>query len=222
MTTNAMVLCDGGLASLVALAMAAEETVAVGKAGSESSPISAVGAVRARCWEPTHGVQTAAVELQTKAMGVPIVGGSLAPLPVDADPSRGESATNELVTVAYYALRTGCSRLVWPVHVDRAVGDREALDHAAEACDRALLVSRLVLLDAAGADVPEVTIALPMVDYEDDQLAELAIDLAVPLHTLWWWDTACAHERAEYERQRWLPTLRAAGYAMPEKATAGR
>ncbi len=217
-----MVLCDGGLASLVALAMAAEETVAVGKAGAEARPVSAVGAVRARCWEPTREAQLAAVELQTQALGVPIVGGSLAPLPSDADPSRGESATNELVTAAYYALRTGCSKLVWPVHVDRAIGDREALDYAAEACDRALLVSRLVLLDAAGAEVPEVTIALPMVDYEDDQLAELALDLAVPLHTLWWWETALTHERAVYERQRWMPALRAAGYAMPAKAVAGR
>ncbi len=217
MAHKVMVICDGGLASLVALAIAAEETVAVGSVNDtnqDSRRVDGVAAVRSRSWQSTCEAQMRAVELQTQALGVPLVGGVLSPIADDADPSRGESATMELVNAAYFALRGGCSKLVWPIQVDRGQGEREAFDQAAEVCDRALLVSRLVLLDAVGAEVPEVTITTPMVDLDDDQVAEMAVDLAVPMPTLWWWSSKLAGERASYERTRWLAALEAAGCSM--------
>lgn len=214
-----MVLCDGGLASLVALAMAAEETVAVGSPrvdtqSGDPKRVEAVAAVRSRAWVASHDAQMRAVETQAQALGVPLVGGMLAPLADDADPSRGESATMELVSAAYYALRSGCSKLIWPIQIDRALGEREAFDQAAEVCDRALLVSRLVQLDAAGAEIPEVTITTPMVDLDDEQVAEMAVDLSVAMPTLWWWSSEGVGERASYERERWMAALRAAGCSM--------
>lgn len=237
MATKVMVLSDGGLASLVAAAIAAEEIVVVGKPAAAStvpaspgapaplaepssasfmatgaSRIESVTVMRSRGRASTDAAQASAVAEQCRWLGVELVGRGLPPVGDDADPTRGESATIELVAAAYAALRAGCSRLIWPVQVDRAAGDREALDHAAEACDRALLVSRLLLLDAAGAPVPEVNILTPLVDLEDDQVAELALDLAIPVQSVWWWGSQVRGEQADYERQRWTTALEAVGW----------
>ncbi len=220
MSGNAMVLNDGGLAALIALAIASEETVAAGAAAERRdarapSPSQShfVAVVRGRYWSRAAELQERAVQAQAQVFGIEIAGGQLPPIEPPGDPSRGEAATQMLATAAYFALRSGCSRLIWPVHVDRRQGEEVALELAAQACDRALLMSRLTLLDASDAEVPEVTIETPLIDYEDEQLAELAVDLAIPAHTLWWWGLEDEAGLAAAESQRWLPLLHTAGLA---------
>ncbi|MBY0263563.1 MAG: hypothetical protein K2Q20_14550 [Phycisphaerales bacterium] len=198
-----LVLIDGDLASLVACAMAREQSALAD--GPKPSPVLGLPfpvmldadplrqrAIRAQA-------QTYAIELAVPPS-----------LDLGAFHERGEREALELVAASYEAIRRGCTRIIWPVCA--AAGDSLDLDRIAQAADRALLAGRLVGLDAVLHASPGLTIETPLVDLTDRQLADLAMDMDVPIEACWWWGgetDAIAHQ----QQARWMSSLAAVGWS---------
>jgi hypothetical protein len=90
---------------------------------------------------------------------------------------------------------------------------------------RARLVSRLVELDGpAGASF---SFLFPYADLTDRQLADLVLDMDLPLWTCWWWGPgrgprgAAGADLARMQYERWDRLLKEAGWmhGMPGPAT---
>jgi len=130
----------------------------------------------------------------------------------DVTESAGLIDTLALLAAVEVAGKCGCRRVVWPVQF---ASDHDTLpgqlERIAAAIDRALLVSRLSLLD--GPD--EIAIETPLVDLTDGQAADLVVDLDAPAYLCWWWRRLSepnAEAEAAPERRRWLTALREAGW----------
>ena len=95
-----------------------------------------------------------------------------------------------------------------------AAADSLDLDRIAQAADRALLAGRLAGLDATLHASPGVQVETPLLDLTDGQLADLAMDMDVPLETCWWWGGDTGHDaQAHQARARWRSSLAAVGYS---------
>ncbi|GJM19789.1 MAG: hypothetical protein DHS20C14_20020 [Phycisphaeraceae bacterium] len=228
--TKTLVISDGSLASLIATAIVSEEA-ASGNARSAADLGGIVWGVPANLAAPGPfwDVCDRAAGRQADVYGLgylPPEGGfrarveALGGLPAGA----GESLT--LVEAAYTAALHECPRVIWATQAPAAddSGDPD-LDLVARAVDRALLASRLVGLDADRpewpAAVPEVRIETPFVDLRDDELADLARDMRVPVETCWWWGGAQGTPGAADEHARWTPLVgapRAGQTAEPKPA----
>jgi len=148
---------------------------------------------------------------------------------VDADPwravpdelERGEASgaclDAMLRRAGWIARRLGCARVAWDACPGSAAGrggeviDPRAtpdLDAVGATLDRALLVARLVNLDA-GAGV--IRIDAPLADLTDWQLADLAADLEAPIDRVWWWRGE--HPTGASARARWMAALGEVGWA---------
>lgn len=188
--SDAIVLCDGSLSGLVALAIEAER--------ADSAPLVLAGDPTGAITGPEVERAHAAVRAQAAIFDASVVEGAFVlGGPGGADQSRA------LLAAAHVASAAGRRRLVWGVQFPFA-GSEPDLDLVAGTVDRCLLVSRLASLDLwgdASARVPEVRIETPLVDLSDEQLADLATDLRVPWQTLWWLKAQGA--RADAERARW-------------------
>jgi len=123
---------------------------------------------------------------------------------LNAGRTTGSAGETRLLLVATQtAAQNGCRALIWGAQRG-GTNPTERVAEIALAADRALLVERLVSLD-----LPEespLTIETPVLDLADDQLAELAIDLAVPFESLGWWGGDGP------EAARWTEAFRTAGW----------
>jgi len=79
-----------------------------------------------------------------------------------------------LFRASLVALERHCTRIIWPVHTTPADG----LAAAARAFDRGLMIRELLSLDAP--DSPPA-FEMPLLELSDEAVADLAIDLGVPL-----------------------------------------
>ncbi len=107
--------------------------------------------------------------------------------------SIGAIQSRMLLEAGQIALRAGIRRVVWPVRVMRPEMDVQMntqmdglVDQIAQAIDRAVLASRLASLDAGEDTAVDVVIETPFVDLSNEQMLDLAGDLAIPLETCWW------------------------------------
>jgi hypothetical protein len=199
MTNNAagapcLVLSDGSLPALVAIAHAAE-AAAMDRAGR---PLVATFA-------PGHDPELLAaaqraVQAQAEGYGLEVT----RPLPTLPATPAGLSDTRLLLDACALAAGRGVRRVIWPVALAGSPAEDFALDAVAAALDRALLVGRLANLDieSAGGPAGGVRIETPFADLQDDQLADLAADMAVPIRSCWWASTR-AHPLAQAEAERW-------------------
>jgi len=123
--------------------------------------------------------------------------------------------TQVLVSAAYAAISMGVGRIVWPKHFHSDTTTLASqLEQIACAVDRALLISRLIHLDSTTTHVfaadtgkddvqdmdraDHIDIATPFVDLTSEQLAELAVDMHVPIYLAWWMlnkSPSASHER---------------------------
>lgn len=221
-SSRTLIVSDGGIASLVACAVAKETAAIDGRmqAGTCILPCSRIwgGAMSSpnlrqkatllqaevfgyECWEPLTGV-TAGAE----------------PLPGTLEVRERE--TLELLAAAELAVRKGCDTVVWPVQCVGPSPDRDEdgldLDWIARAADKAVLVSRLVATDADAHHKPGIRIETPYLDVTDHQLADLAAEMELPMRTCWWWSiTRRDGEQAMAERERWLRALAFVGWHAP-------
>lgn len=164
---------------------------------------------------PGHPAAGAAIRAHLELLGAELIG---------ALPPADLSTT--LLAGARIAAAAGAAQLIWPVAVNAD------LDRMCREADRALLISRLITLEpelspAAGAGRFEVQ--APLLDLSDAQVAELAIDLDVPVWRCWWWpvvggagaprppaDSPLEGEALTAARalaKRWTAALRAVGWA---------
>jgi len=183
---RALVISDGSVAGLVASAIASEEMVRRENLGVQETPI--VLLVPGPGVE--RGLAAQAVARQCEAYGLVnaerlgaedrgAVGGS--------DIGEGLRRSGVLLRAGAVALANGCRRVIWPVQDgEETPGEPARVGQVARELDRALLAGRLVSLEAEDAGLPEVTFETPFVDLSDEQLADLAVDLSVPLEMCWW------------------------------------
>ncbi|MEM1185186.1 MAG: hypothetical protein AAGI53_09315 [Planctomycetota bacterium] len=194
-TPPALVLSDGSLEGLVAAAMAVE------RAGLPTDRHAYLWVVPGR-FEGADMVRETAAAAAERQRTLLKLGAVSARVPASAA-STGEFDSALLLRAGAIAGELGLRRVIWPARagVDRATGGVEVHD-AARIVDRALLVTRLTELDADG---PGVTIETPLVDLEDDQVADLAADLGAPMDAVWWAVNLDSKpgELARRERDRW-------------------
>lgn len=196
MRERRLIISDGGLPALVACAIAAEEAaLAEGGDAPIVLPVPPPGG---------REVQDEALRRQCERLRL-----SLLPpvLPALAS-SDAEGETRDLLAATYGAARAGAAVVLWPVTAWK--GDAIDMDRLAQIADRALLVGRLVALDASVHGVPSIRVETPLLDLADDQVADLAADLGVPLEAVWWWGGADAEARRE--RDRWSRALEHVGW----------
>ncbi len=201
-----LILSDGGLTSLLAAAIVADED-AHRTRGSDAA------GERGLLWacgtsgdlDPTCA-QAASQHAQIFSLEYlpPIEFGGAATAILGL---RGEVETMSLVRACYLAAARGAKRVVWPVQLPRTGGRDGDLDLMAKALDRALLVSRLVSIDEADIGVPEVVIETPFVDLDDEQVADLALDMELPVDACWWSGGYGQAPGSARERERWTPLL---------------
>lgn len=196
MSTRVLVLSDGDLPSLVAAASVAEQAVGVSDPAKRPIllPFAATPA------------QAAAVAAQGRALSLSV----LPAIPATDFSADGEAQCRDLIAALYGAARAGIDSVLWPISA--AIGESVDVDLASVFADRALLVGRLVALDASRHARPSVRIETPYVDLTDTQLADLAADLAVPLSSVWWWGGDDGD--AARARSRWSIALSEAGWPL--------
>jgi hypothetical protein len=144
---------------------------------------------------------------------------------VAAGSDPGERQTRLMLEAGYLALRHGAEGVIWagPLPETGAKDDLEALatDHS-----RALLIERLIALEQPSSAQP-VSLRMPYSDFSDRQLADLALDMDLPVWTCWWWRlgrgprAAPGFDLARVEYQRWESALKEAGWheGVPGPAT---
>ena len=210
---SAIILTDGSLPALVAAAIEAERALA----GSGENSGGGSGGAGLMPWPSC--AELAAVQCATAASLARFFRFELLDTPrLCAEGFAASTALREtlaLLAGVEAARKLGCRRVIWPVqyHTDENSVPSQ-LDRIAAAIDRALLVSRLGLLDGSQTGA-EITIETPLVDLTDRQLADLAVDLDAPAYLCWWWRRLGEPEAeavADTERQRWLGTLGEAGW----------
>ncbi|VAX40532.1 hypothetical protein MNBD_PLANCTO03-1615 [hydrothermal vent metagenome] len=224
---SAIIITDGGLPALVAAAIEAER--AITGSGGDGGQSRSVGLMP---WPSCAGL--AAVQCAAVASLARFFRFDLIEMPricaEGPEISVGLFETLALLAGVEAARGAGCCRVIWPVqyHADRDSLPSQ-LDRIAAAVDRALLVSRLGLLDGEGSSGggagEEITIETPLVDLTDRQIADLVVDLDAPAYLCWWWRQLGEPEAeavASVERGVWLAALGEAGWvqALPGVSVA--
>jgi len=222
-----LVLADGGLAGLVAIAAAREAVSAyhVPQPVGQETPRPMVMFV------PRDASQTdlrsTAVRAQAQRYDAEVVA---APLGVGGlSIQGGDSGLADSISLslaAGLATAAGYPEVVWPATFGAPVEpDTIDLDAASRAIDRAALATRLAALDSGEHRIPSIRIKTPMADLSARQLAEVALDLNVPVEMCWWWRaadlaggmTSSATHAAVELRHQWTALLTQLGWR--ERAT---
>lgn len=198
-----LILCDGGLTSLLAAAIAREWLSVPPKKGAR---VATNAIMLPRPHLPP--ARQRAVELQAELFGHELIAPKVES--IGGETSAGEMRSRELLSAAFAAARLGCGTVIWPV---QCVENYEPnLDKIAKASDRCVLVSRLVAIDADEHRVPGITIETPYIDFTDTQIADLAADMNVPTKLCWWNQVGASDAEAAQERERWQLAFEQVGW----------
>jgi hypothetical protein len=200
------VLCDGGLHSLLACAMAREECTVAGLGPGDPALPGWEGPLAAPFPASITGPQADAVLRHAQRYSMRLADSSCLQSLLAAYQHPIETLTGQLLGAAYLGARLGCAKVVWPISA--GAGEDLDLDVMAHAANTALLVSRLAALNADHHGVPGIQVVTPLLDLNDAQAIELAYDMSVPVETCWWWGSGQAEEdrwRAAFERLRATP-----------------
>lgn len=185
-----VIISDSGVESLLACAMASEQQQLSANPASIILPA---------WWECTQEIDLMisavdpAIVRQAGVYGLDIFPNQSVYPPDDTqsleESSIGAIQSRMLLHAAQIALDAGIRRVVWPIRVMRPESTEtisHLIDQIGVAIDRAILASRLASLDTTDTSAVEVVIETPFVDLSNDQMLDLAADLAVPLETCWW------------------------------------
>lgn len=219
-----IVLCDGDLPSLVALSLAQDALGGLGSCGVLSGPVASSNAegISAR-------IRSLAEAQAAECLDFPAVAPSSL--------GTGHRRTRYLAEAAHQAISNGFTTLVCPWQAEtfdpeksRDANEFPSVESLARELDRALLVSRLITLDAAEHGVGVFEVQTPLMDLSDAQVAEMALDLDVPIWRAWWWEATSGKrakdqalgDRANACRNRWCGALEALGWSATAEAAAAR
>lgn len=212
--SRTLVISDGSLASLVACAAAREAIVSAGGDEKAARPIVLFMPVG----DETNRARRQAIEKQAKLyeLDVAEARGELRGPGAHGSFGAGLSETLNLIGATYQAAQLGCDLVVWPVQF---VGAPD-VEKIARAVDRALLVTRLASLDSAEHGKPAIKVDTPFADLTDKQIADLVIDMNVPVELCWWWGAGPKDEHALQRAERWVPVLQSLGWSPARSASA--
>lgn len=199
-----LIIVDGGLGGLLASVAASEAGVGQDE---DARPVVWIPHVSG----PSGDLRRLAAERQADLAGLAVQAGASERL----DSGPGRQLTQILVDAAYAGAEHGFESVLWPVHGGiKGTGEGIDLEEITRSVDRALLVSRLVSLDAPDLGSQAVRIETPYADFSDRQMAELTMDLELPVDACWWWSARepGADAAAVQERARWIGVLEAAGW----------
>lgn len=210
-----LVIGDGGISSILACSAAADAALLAEPDPArrrQIRPVLWVGALQgptatARRWVSRRQAELFDLELVEEPEGAP---SSLAATVVGGE---WPGDTLNLVKASVAAIERGCSSVVWPTHSSHAQAPE--LDEVSRAVDRALLVGRLIALDADQHGCPGFHIETPTVDLSDRQIADLVLDMDLPVRLCWWWHAEMGRDGvAEFRREheRWVTVLREVGW----------
>lgn len=164
-----------------------------------------------------------AVDMQADLLSLTVVR-DLAGYPEEAtDQSQttlGIHQTRMLLDAATLAIKLGFKRVLWPIQIPETADDPQRLNEISTAIDRAILTARLATLDAQSQGGVEVTIETPLVDLTDQQLAEIAADLNVPISSCWWTDTTLPDAQDQFTR--WTTESQTASMLEPRPASGAQ
>ena len=114
-----------------------------------------------------------------------------------------DSAANlsvELLSATLAAVERGIDRVIWPIHAGIAGKPTEMdLDAASRHVDRALLVTRIVAMDADRHHCSSIIVETPYADFSDRQLAELALDMGAPFRKAPWWGVETSEDYRRWQ-----------------------
>lgn len=219
-----LVLFDGDLPSVLALAYAAEEAAIPSRRPAPSRVIRGSGDLKGGAGHEAappplvapafFGLPDARERESALTRAIDLLGLERArddhPDLTARTELRGEDETRLLVHAAYVAASLGCDRVVWPVQFGEDLRSATpSLERVATTIDRALLVSRLVGLDL-DRTTGGLEIQTPFVDLSDRQIAELVMDIEAPLAGCWWWGNPSPAALAVHDR--WGTLLRTLGW----------
>lgn len=209
--SRTLVISDGSLASLVACATARETIVSAGGDEKTARPVVLFTPVG----DETNRARRQAIEKQAKLYELDIaeVRGELRGPGAHGSFGAGLHETLNLIQATYQAASLGCDLVLWPVQFAGA----PEVEKIARVVDRALLVTRLASLDSAEHGRPAIRVDTPFADFTDKQLADLAIDMNVPIEMAWWWGGKDEHAMQRVER--WLPVLQGLGWSPSRSAS---
>jgi hypothetical protein len=122
----------------------------------------------------------------------------------------GERESIELLGAALLASRLGCERVIWPATA--GTSDSVILDRLAQINDRALVAARMASIASSVATAAGIVIDTPFAEFSDRQMADLAMDIAAPLESCWWWARQSGDATVEHERARWISAMEGAGF----------
>jgi len=196
---RSLVLCDGGLESLLVCAWVRERLVA--------DPVAPTASPILLPWtERLTESRVEAMIAMASNFGLRLVE-SLPEPPVKFAPEGVREQTHRLLAATYHAASLGCDEVIWPICT--GLGERIDLERVAAAEDTAWLVSRLVALAASEHGIPSIRVTTPFVQCSPAQVAELILDMDLDPAACWWW--SASDEAAKLERDRWLPVLEQVG-----------
>lgn len=202
-TRKTVVLSDGGLPSLVCLSIAREEAVIQsGGRGRIAYPM--VLAFPPELW--ADRLRLDSIASQCESMNLPL-GTRQAIVGTSSGASDAEIEVGALLASAFAAARLGASKVIWPA--TSGIGSTVDVDRSCRIQDLAALVGRIVSLDCTDHGHPEFTIEAPLADCSDNRVADLAVDLAVPLDSCWWTNPKASLAFAEHDR--WERALQSVG-----------
>ncbi|MFI4916296.1 MAG: hypothetical protein ACIAS6_07320 [Phycisphaerales bacterium JB060] len=219
-----LVLCDGDLPGMVALSLVQDSLASAHGCGLLAGPVAAEHgeAIAAR-------IRALSESQAAECLDLPAV----APASLASGPHR----TQYLTEAVHQAMSNGYASLSCPWQAGsfdpekaREIDEVPSVDSLARELDRALLVSRLVTLDAAEHGVGVFEVQTPLMDLSDAQVAEMALDLDVPIWRAWWWEAAAGKrardpalaDRANACRDRWCTALESLGWSVDTEMAAAR
>ena len=202
---RSLVLCDGGIESLLACAWLRERLTVEGAEGAGS-----VNPIAMPFTDQLTQPKVDAILAMSAAFGLKLVESPVEVPPQLASPGVRE-LSHRLLAAAYQAASLGCSEVIWPACAGQ--GEEVDVERAAFFDDTAWLVSRLAALDAPNHGVPSIRVALPFVHFSAMQLAELVADMDLDPSACWWWNAT--DPAARLERERWSGVLENASVVLP-------
>lgn len=210
-----LIVTDGGLNGVVAAAAVAERRASDGdRLGRGESGV---------LWLPEplfEGDHLAArrhgVELAAGGYGFDIArsSGPTGDLAAHVDPAAhsGLGLAATLLEAVVVAGRTRCRRVQWAFENPAATHPEDVdADVVTRVLDRCLLAERL----AANETDRTLPVEAPLADLCDLQVADLTLDLGVPLEACWWWLAEGLPARA-----RWVSALESLGWQPTEPTPA--
>jgi hypothetical protein len=196
-----LVMMDGDLASIVAAANAKEAVMS----GTTGGP----GPALWPAYDPRDESRRSACQRLASSLGLSLL--ERRSRSVSTEDLAWAGSSRLLLDACTDAAASGRSEVIWPVQFEKV-----DLDAITRAIDRALLVTRLLALDAELNASPSLHVEAPMVDLTDAQVADLAVDLAAPLSCCWWWGGGSGSPERTAAAERWLPALRSAGFSIED------